>query len=123
MTENKGDLISREALKEEVRKRVIGNNLDVFVAKNIMCLIDNAPTVEQTIITEFKGCDNCELERPTGEWIFIDILEDDNFPMDKGSKIYECSVCGRRIWTFCEDLTDFYPFCHCGADMRKGAEE
>lgn len=62
-------------------------------------------------------------ERPQGEWVFIDILEDDNFPMDKGSEIYECSVCGRRIWTFSKDLTIFYPFCHCGADMRKGGEE
>ena len=62
-------------------------------------------------------------ERPQGEWVFIDILEDDNFPMDKGSEIYECSVCGRRIWTFSKDLTTFYPFCHCGADMRGSENE
>lgn len=46
------DLISREALKEEVRKRVIGNNLDVFVAKNIMCLIDNALAISPEITEE-----------------------------------------------------------------------
>ena len=70
--------------------------------------IANAPTVEP--------------ERLKGAWDFIDKLDDDNFPMDKGADIYQCSACGRRIWTFSKEPTSFYPFCHCGADMRGDKE-
>ena len=49
MTENKGDLISREALKEKLRQEVSGNKVGVFFAKRVFDLIDNAPTVEQEI--------------------------------------------------------------------------
>ena len=47
-------------------------------------------------------------ERPKGKWIY----DYDDF--------YHCSLCGRGICTEWSDRpTDFYPFCHCGADMRK----
>lgn len=51
-------------------------------------------------------------ERPKGEWLY----EYDDF--------YHCSRCGHVICTEWDNLSlnkDF-PFCHCGADMRKGDE-
>ena len=52
-----------------------------------------------------------EDKRPHGEWIIIDDCE--HF-------IAKCSVCGRI-----EDsrLIKNYPFCRCGADMRKKGDE
>lgn len=52
-------------------------------------------------------------DRPQGKWIEQGYLE------------YKCSVCGRHIsledhWT---NITKDFPFCHCGADMRKGGAE
>lgn len=35
---------------------------------------------------------------------------------------YQCSLCGRTISTTPMFLAE-YPFCHCGADMRKGGAE
>ena len=63
---------------------------------------------------QFLACYNAwvrgEKERPQGEWIIID---------DTEKFIAKCSVCGRI-----EDSrrVSEYPFCHCGADMRGGAE-
>lgn len=52
-------------------------------------------------------------ERPKGEWKLISMgLE----------YKYQCSLCGRTISTTPMFLAD-YPFCHCGADMRKGDKE
>lgn len=53
-------------------------------------------------------------ERPQGEWEHI---PDDT---NKQRIVYKCSVCGRIIDVYYrEDLAYAYPFCHCGADMRK----
>lgn len=51
-------------------------------------------------------------ERKKGKWIML----------NEGLIIttYKCSECGRTIWdvTRC-DVSEDYPFCHCGADMRE----
>ena len=52
-------------------------------------------------------------ERPTGEWIKNKIEK----------TIFFCSECGREIDTKPFTRPDNFPFCHCGADMRKGCEE
>ena len=63
-------------------------------------------------------------ESPRGEWIKEKSLEG----------MFRCSVCGRRVEDLTDDLrihagledstiADIYPFCHCGADMRKGGAE
>lgn len=72
-----------------------------YGAGEISIIIDNAPTIPQTIITEFKGCDNCELERPKGKWV-------------KSKDGYtRCDQCGSR------GSAIKARFCHhCGADMR-----
>lgn len=75
--------------------------------------IDNAPTVPQTIITEFKGCDNCELERPQGEW--------KPFDLTFGRSIYYCSECKNSLDLPIENGKPLFNFCpNCGAKMQKG---
>lgn len=78
------------------------------------CHIDSAPTVEYTFEEAFQKtvCENklyCPA-RPKGEWIIID---------DTEKFIAKCSICGRI-----EDsrMVKDYPFCHCGAKMKGGAE-
>lgn len=106
------DLISREALKNKIKELPWTGDesyYDRVGLHAITDLIDNAPTVEPLKIYEFKGCNNCELERPQGEWIMIK-------NSDGHLKCYECSECKKSqgyISNFCED---------CGADMRGDAE-
>ena len=54
-----------------------------------------------------------------GEWIKV---KEDRMSIDMSGElitVYKCSKCGRLIATLPSKLAD-YPFCHCGADMRKG---
>ena len=56
--------------------------------------------------------------RPQGDW--IKITKNGTIPVE-----YICSVCGRKIFDNYElsvPQSVYYPFCHCGADMRGGAE-
>ena len=53
-------------------------------------------------------------ERPQGKWIKFEAGHCTNF--------FKCSLCGRIINTIKEKPCD-YPFCHCGADMRKEAND
>lgn len=130
MTENKGDLISREALKEEV-ENLIGYSLSY---EAILNAIDNAPTVE-VIPTELheKIMDKTTGEllecqsnlRPQGEWIEVEPTEEDK---EYGFDIrIVCSRCyepdshfdydeyhkPKAVWYF---RPNFCP--NCGADMR-----
>ena len=58
----------------------------------------------------FYGIEALKEQRPHGKWIIVDDCE--HF-------MAKCSVCGRI-----EDsrLVKYYPFCRCGADMRKEGE-
>lgn len=63
-----------------------------------------------------------EVERPQGEWIKV---KEERMSINMSGEIatrYKCSKCGRTITILPSKLTD-YPFCHCGADMRKGGKE
>ena len=100
MSENKGDLISREALKtelEEVYRHTRNYLSDEDEAQNslldnILEDIDNMPTVEP--------------ERPQGKWITTRTMIHDGNPY--------CTVCD-------EENIIRSKFCpNCGADMRKG---
>ena len=56
--------------------------------------------------------------RPQGKWIKV---KEERMSVDMSGEIvtrYKCSKCGRVIATFPSKLADYYPFCHCGADMR-----
>lgn len=142
------DLISRSALKKALK-----SNCDVCNDKNTnwcehCCpqndfedLIDNAPTVdysrpsieeiignmtdeeleyttEVTVTTPKGKVVKFYPERPQGEWKFVfDDKVNNRF-------IYKCSECGREVSVYSSDaLIPVYPFCHCGADMRKGGAE
>lgn len=37
-------------------------------------------------------------------------------------RIYYCSECGRHIEDGSNKPTEFFPYCHCGAKMKGGAE-
>ena len=127
---NEQRVIDANALKEDFD--CVGFN-DYDDYKRALRIIDNAPIVEtytkDDMTKEYlKGYNDCKemTERPQGEWI----KEDDEHL--KGW--YRCSKCGRRVEDLtddviihagCEDYTiaDIYPYCHCGADMRKGGAE
>ena len=48
-------------------------------------------------------------KRPYGKWI----------RQSESRTIFFCSNCGREINTTPFTRTDNFPYCHCGADMRR----
>ena len=121
--EEKGDLISREALKKAVYAEFGNSNLtDAFNA-----IIDSAPTVadrteevlslQNTIAKLVEGI--AENGRSQGEWI---VTAEDN----DGVHRICCPFCSYEKGSNNTDpiivtFTDFPNFCEkCGADMRKG---
>lgn len=119
MTENKGDLVSREALKEAIEQGE-GFSWDSY-GKDDLCVrkkyIDNAPTVE---ITEEQAIDKLYetgwiirhdkemTERPHGEWITTRTMIHDGNPY--------CSICD-------EENIIRSKFCpNCGASMVRGED-
>lgn len=56
-----------------------------------------------------------------GEWIFDGVFHDGSNTID--GDMYHCSVCKRSIVTSVTRVTDIFPFCHCGADMRKEGDQ
>ena len=66
----------------------------------------------------FKKAYQALAKRSQGEWIKV---KEERMSVDMSGEIvtqYKCSKCGRVIATFPSKLADYYPFCHCGADMR-----
>ena len=133
----KGDLISREALKEALHNFFDGKVIDepTYILRDVFCYIDNAPTIEPRIEYGTDGqpyrlfmSDGQVVpdtlqgwryeERPQGDWIVGDV-----YPFKYFCK---CSNCGNQYVTSVGgdvSIIDFN-FCpNCGADMRKGEEE
>lgn len=56
-------------------------------------------------------------ERPQGKW--VKITKDGVMPIE-----YICNICGRTVKSYYEEylIEKVYPFCHCGAKMKGGAE-
>ncbi len=86
-------------------------------------LIDNAPAVEEVSVIEFKEplpmvkaqkIVKALSKEPKGEWI----LQYRNL----NGEYYTCSQCERMILVDPEQSLSDYPYCHCGAYMRGGAE-
>lgn len=92
-------LIDADALRKSFKKLPFFTEVYLYYARQ---LIDNAPTIE---------------ERKKGKWIFSGVEHSSDNPIDCDS--YYCSVCKRSISTTLTRPTDLFPFCHCGADMRK----
>ena len=117
-----GDLISRSALKEAFSNNCVHNcyycNLAKWDKKGACynCgLIDNAPTVP---LPDFKaGYKQAILDGKTqnqkqqGEWLVSQTMDCHSDIID----IYTCPFCGKREFSA-------YPYCHCGAQMKCGAE-
>ena len=133
-----GDLISRSALIKTLEEMADNEwNQQVGSSKGLedaIDVIEYAPTVLFPLTVKIKDnvndediktlkrlmADykpqilNLETERPRGEWNGI------KTSCDIGHKFYFCSVCSREIDLFDSETLEDYPFCHCGADMRKG---
>ena len=116
--EVRGDLISREALKNEIDKLFKSGGYDSGL---VLDTIDNAPTVETLKDITEVHCDITEEQllnalRPQGEWIFLKANEEQ-------TDGYECSVCKATFHTRVPYFSEFN-FCpNCGADMQKGGAE
>ena len=115
-----GDLISREALKETLSKRLWFVSSPECDAQEIKDIIDNAPTIKTFTLEDIeeqyrkgleKGLSEWETERPQGEWITI---SKSTYPQVEPD-IYECSICHKQKW-HCK--TNFCP--NCGAEMVGG---
>lgn len=111
------DLISREALKEEMQKADIKANDYETLAKMYENCVDNAPTVAYPF-EKFRTmfCGTCqaymriEPQRPQGEWV-----------PDAGG--YQCNKCFDHALEIngIEIRSNFCP--NCGADMRGKDDE
>lgn len=114
MTENKGDLISREALINVILNdhKLDGTNAN-WEVNRILVHINNAPTVENNLVNENRELIKllgAEI-RPQGEWVTVEDSVIDGFK--------ECSNCGEKAeWLDGggQFLCNFCP--NCGADMR-----
>lgn len=118
------DLISRSELKKAIEQGE-GFSWD-SLGKDDLCVrkkyIDNAPTVDPYDICKGVIVGNYALgfhlgwekakERPQGEWIISQTMNCHSDIID----IYTCPFCGEK--EYCA-----YPFCHCGAGMRKGGKD
>lgn len=113
MTENKGDLISREALKKAYFNAINETSIGEV---SIIALIDNAPTVNFIIspdyVTELQNINKElikqleEAERPQGEW-----------KLDDTEQFCYCDQCEDTYYP--RSLDQSWNYCpHCGADMR-----
>ena len=91
-------------------KENILSGLYVFCQENkedIARAIDDEPTIEIPSIYEFKGCDNCELERPNGKWLHDDLYLD-----------CRCSLCNSYALER-GDYPELSAYCPaCGAKMK-----
>ena len=103
------DLISRDALKEEVK-----NTVPYVEQEIILAIIDDAPAVE---VTDYDTGYQDGLEdglndiRPQGRWI-----------IDTDTRIMKCNRCG-AVENADRLLVEDMNYCHCcGADMKGGVE-
>ena len=103
-------LIDADAFKEYMRKAL---------EETRGCYPDNgewAEAVTEQFCEDIDDQPTVEPERKKGEWI----------EFTNTNHSYVCSVCGRMLVNITDGknkVTKNYPFCHCGADMRKGEGE
>ena len=107
-------------------KKEFGYTDEWYKGRTVCAIIDNAPTVEsdnelKEKIESYKNAykimsDAFENEvrknqRPQGEWIISQTYDCHSDIIN----IYTCPFCGAKEYSA-------YPFCHCGAKMKGGAE-
>ncbi len=80
---------------------------------------NNARLIYETIDKVIKGIESqptIKPERKKGKWINKTIQKRMEYD-------YSCSECGRHVSVMRGyDVRIVYPFCHCGADMRKAGD-
>ena len=106
------DSISRKWLRTAIIK-MFG---DSDIASSIDAIIDNAPTVPIPVDQNVweSGYECGKNERPQGEWVLM--------YCSCGDRYYTCSICNRAIEVKNGQSLKDYPYCHCGASMKGGAE-
>ena len=139
---NVGDMISRQAAIDVLRTCydteaiTYTNGKEYIDYDQALDLMENLPSA-QPEITEDDVKEYCrkrcwivvtsdlydemmkrwsQPERKKGKWIKITNV----------NHTYACSVCGRLLVNITDGenkVTKYYPFCHCGADMREGEKE
>ena len=111
-------LIDADELKKALAKNITIWNFNVSYDGILAEIIDNAQTVEAHDTVNMY-CDKdaqiiVEQIRPQGKWIYICSYANTHLLR------YDCSKCGRTVDVYKrQELLAKYPFCHCGADMRK----
>ena len=127
-------LIDADELKEAIKEWRYHGYYDKLIE-----VIDNAPTVEP-FEPDYVGAERLKARQrgfeegyrmgkkigktlnpkiKQGEWEEIKTN-----PPFLDHRFYICSECGREIDVITSDESlDDYPYCHCGADMRKEAKE
>lgn len=123
------DLIRRSELKKafDDYSKTNPNLSGIFEVGKF--IIDNAPTVipdieefDKALHKWFEDIDEWEKKngkiRPQGEWKYICSYANTHLMR------YGCSKCGRTVDVYKrQELLVKYPFCHCGAEMRKSGQE
>lgn len=112
------------ATAKDKETKIRASAVKTFIGE-VLIAINNAPTVD-TYTEDDVHCAikeghqvgyemaKAKFERPQGEWI-EKVERRGCFAGDKTVYSYTCPFCGAKEFKK-------YPFCHCGADMRGGAE-
>ena len=137
MSEEKQIEEIKELICDVVNFDVKSNNLPFALTNEDKVSVKGREIEEmvKTISTCECNCLNCKVcyswklcealynagyrKQSEGEWKY-------QFTLD-GDRFYECSVCGRQVVINClcnkkRNASEFYPYCHCGAKMKGGAE-
>ena len=105
-------LIDADALIEVIEKMASNEwNIQVGSSKGLEDAIDvinDTPTVKPMQVTVFKGCEDCEFDRPHGKWM-------EKYWEEAYQESYHtCSICKKEMRT-----TQYDNFCpNCGAKMK-----
>ena len=100
-----------EMAKGEPMRLIDADTLGLTDMEIIMCNGDYKEALKM-LIDKIEHAPTIE-ERKKGEWI----------ELTNTNHTYVCSACGRMLVNITDGknmVMKNYPFCHCGADMRKG---
>lgn len=78
--------------------------------------LEDVTKVTDEVVKNLMELPSAQPERKKGKWIKITNI----------NHTYICSECGRLLVNITDGenkVTKYYPFCHCGADMREGENE
>lgn len=114
------DLISQIQRHDSTIANIVKSAYERGYADGVDATIDHEPTDTHYNMAQAVAfiCGQESVKRPHGKWINI------TKPYTSYKK-WVCSICGRAVempYTAL-DADVFFPFCHCGADMRKETDD